>query len=216
MKTRKKEPEEIKSKFIICCIPLSWQFIPVAFFESWCKMVSYSAGKYILGMVTANCCYMDKVRDDLVEFAMEHNPDYILWLDADQIYPADTPERLMRHVDDGRLVVGGLTPDRGSGEPLVFEMLPGDEGVAKRSDVMVGQGLIKVDAMGFGGIMTSSKVFKMMKPPYFQMTWNRKLKGSIGEDIKFYTNCKHAGIDVWCDTNLFYAHLNIVPVKLKL
>lgn len=216
MSTRKKEPEEIKSKFIICCIPLSWQFIPVDFFESWCKMASYSVGKYILGMVTGNCCYMDKMRDDLIKASMKYNPDYILWLDADQIYPADTPERLMRHVDNGKMVVGGLTPDRGSGEPLVFDILPKNAGVVQRNDVTVGQGLIKVDAMGFGGIMTNPEVFKIMKPPHFQMTWNRKLKGNLGEDIKFYINCKHADIDVWCDTNLLYEHLNTAPVKLKL
>jgi len=216
MNESKKEAEGIKSRFIICCIPLSWQFIPVDFFQSWCRMVGYSVGRYQLGMITASCCYMDKMRDDLVRDSLKNNPDYLLWLDADQMYPPDTPERLMRHIDAGRLVVGGLTPDRGSGEPLVYEMAPGNKGVIKRDDVTVGQGLIKVDAMGFGGIMTSPEVFKIMKPPYFQMTWNRKLKGTIGEDVKFYQNCKHYGIDVWCDTNLLYEHLNTVPVKLKL
>lgn len=211
-----KKTKEVKSRLVICCIPLSWKFIPVDFFESWCKMVGYSIGKYQLGMITANCCYMDKMRDDLGKNAMKYKPDYLLWLDADQIYPADTPERLMRHVDNGKLVVGGLTPDRASGEPLVYEIVPGDEGVIKRNDVTVGQGLIKVDAMGFGGIMTSPKVFKIMKPPYFQMTWNRKLRGTLGEDVRFYNNCKHAGIDVWCDTNLLYEHLNTIPIKLKL
>jgi len=159
---------------------------------------------------------MDKMRDDLVETALKCNPDYILWLDADQIYPPETPEILMWHMDNGRSVVGGITPDRGSGEPLVYEMLPDDGGVAKRDDVTVGRGLIPVDAMGFGGVMTNPEIFKKMKPPYFQMTWNRKLKASIGEDIKFYTNCKKYGIDVWCDTNLLYEHINTVPVKLKL
>jgi len=208
--------KQTKSKIVVCCIPLSWQFIPTEFFLSWNMMIGYSIGRYQLGILTASCCYMDKMRDDLARDAIKYNPDYVLWLDADQIYPPDTPERLMRYIDDGKLVVGGLTPDRVSGEPLVYHMPPGNKGVIKRDDVTPGQGLIKVDAMGFGGVMTSLEVFKMMKPPYFQMTWNRKLKGSMGEDVKFYQNCRHAGIDVWCDTNLWYEHLNTTPMKLKL
>lgn len=211
-----KKPEKTRSKFVICCIPLSWQFMPTDFFLSWSKMVGYSIGRYQLGVLTASCCYMDKMRDDLVRDALEYNPDYLLWLDADQVYPPDTPEILMQHIDNGALIVGGLTPDRISGEPLVYEMVPEDRGVRKRDDIIVGRGLIKVDAMGFGGIMTSPEVFKIMKKPYFQMTWNRKLKGTIGEDVKFYINCKHAGIDIWCDTNLLYEHINTTPTKIKL
>lgn len=217
MSESKKKTKEVKSKFVMCCIPLSWQFIPVSFFQSWSKMVLHSLGSYQLGLIMTTCCYMDKMRDDLVKEALRHNPDYLLWLDADQTYPVDTPERLMRHIDAGKMVVGGLTPDKKSGEPLVYELPLGSKGgLVKRTDITVGQGLVKVDAMGFGGIMTSPEVFRIMKPPCFQMTWNRKLKSTIGEDVRFYQNCKHVGIDVWCDTNLFYEHIDTIPTKLKL
>lgn len=195
---------------------MSWDFIPKDFFYSWCKMTGYAAGKYELGVMIANCCYMDKMRDDLARDALAHNPDYILWLDADQLYPQQTPEILMKHIDDGYMVVGGMTPDKSDGSPLIYGIDDAEKGlIRKRDDIEPGQGLVKVDAMGFGGVMTHPDVFKKLKSPYFEMGWSDKTKDVIGEDVRFYLNCNHFGIDVYCDTNLIYEHLRNMPIKLK-
>ena len=97
-------------KHIICCIPLSWEYIPRLFFLSWYNMQLYAQGKYHLSIHTNTMCYSDHARDILVKEALKHKPDYILFIDADQVYPANTPEVLMKHADSGKLVVGGITP----------------------------------------------------------------------------------------------------------
>jgi len=207
--------KKTKAKLIICCIPLSWDFVPKDFFYSWCKMTGYANGKYDFGVMISSCCYMDKMREDLVRDALKYNPDYILWIDADQIYPMQTPEILMKHIDDGKLVVGGLTPDKVDGTPLIYKTVDKSNGlIRRRTDVKPGQGLVKVGAMGMGGIMVSPKVFEKIKSPYFEMSWSDRTKDVIGEDVRFYMNCEKFGIDVWCDTNLVYEHLIVKPMKL--
>jgi hypothetical protein len=144
------------------------------------------------------------------------NPDYIFWIDADQTYPANTPEILMKHVDSGKLVAGGITPHRTNGQPNVWSSIP-DSPLYKPREIYAGDGVIKVDATGLGGIMMSPEVFKKMEYPWFRMSWDKEINNRLGMDFTFYANCKRAGIDVWCDTDLRYGHLAVrgVPMQIK-
>jgi len=177
-------------------------------------MQLYAIGKYHLSILTTTACYSDEARDMLTTEAMMHNPDYILWIDADQVYPKDTPEILKNHIDDGKLIVGGLTPHGGSGQPLVYDMV-GPLGPCWPKEVSLHQGLIKIDAMGLGGIMMSPEVFKIMKSPWFRMIWNKKEGFRPGMDFQFYGNCKKAGIDIWCDTDLIFGHVAVGLIEAK-
>ena len=143
------------------------------------------------------------------------NPDYILWLDADQVYPIDTMIKLAKHVDDGHLVVGGITPDKHTGRPMVYNFVGERGSTNKVRSFEVDRGLVKVDAMGFGGIMTHPSVFKTIGTPYFQRTWNPEMETLTGEDFCFYTRCRKAGVDVWCDTDLHYSHMVAQVVNLN-
>jgi hypothetical protein len=175
-------------------------------------MQYYARDKYDLGMITMGSCYMDLSRDELVELALKEKPDYILFLDADQIYPAETPEVLMKHIDDDKLVVGGLTSDKHKGYPLVYNFGKVGNTMTRNEMIMPQTGIYKVDAMGFGGIMIHPKVFDIIEYPRFQACWNWKQYSYIGEDTKFYSNCKKHEIDVWCDTDLPFGHLTLRPM----
>ena len=200
---------------IACCIPLSWEFIPKYFFLSWYLMQAYSLGRYEMRLIFGNNCYMDEMRDNLGKSAMTHNPDYILWLDADQFYPQKTPEILMKHIDSGKSVVGGMTPGKGSQIPLIYDITDDAGIITRRKDIKLGQGVIKVDAMGFGGIMMTPRVLEDMEYPWFKTQWNTKIKERPGEDTKFYVNCKKFNIDVWCDTNLAFDHIVTHPISIE-
>jgi len=193
-------------KRIVACVPLSWDFVPALFFHSWNQMHYYSHNKYDLRLISTSSCYMDKMRDDLVIAAMRHKPDYLLWIDADQTYPKETPEILMNHIDSGKSIVGGLTPQNMAGGSNVYDFVH-NKGILVRQDVAPGQGLIKIDAMGMGGVMTKPEVFEKLDLPCFTMRWDSQLARYPGEDVQFYANCKKAGIDVWCDTDLVFGHI---------
>jgi len=182
-------------------------------------MMAYAVGKYDLGILSCGGCYMDKVRDALIEEALKYDPDYILWLDADQTYPKETPEILMRHIDSGKSIVGGVTPLKKYGEPLdgkpsVWDV-DADTNFGHHREISLNYGLIRVDGMGLGGIMMNPEVFKILEYPWFFQMWNKEEKRRPGVDFQFYGNCKRAGIDVWCDTDLIYEHIGVRPVEMK-
>lgn len=208
-KSIRKRPE------IACCIPLSWEFIPKYFFLSWYLMEVYSHGRYDMRMIFGNSCYMDEMRDNLGKSAMEHNPDYIFWLDADQFYPQQTPEILIKHIENGKSVVGGLTPGKDDQTPLVYDIITDGGAIKRRKGVKAGQGVIKVDAMGFGGVMMTPKVLEDIEFPWFRVQWDSKIKERPGEDTKFYVNCRKSNIDVWCDTDLVFDHIITHPIGVK-
>jgi hypothetical protein len=180
------------------------------------KMQHYAMGKYDFGVIIYGSCYMDEMRDRLTEKALEYEPDYILFLDADQTYPEDTPERLMAHVDSGKLVVGGITPSRLYGNPIVYEIVNKKGQMRKDADIQAFTGVHKVGAMGFGGIMIHPSIFtEKMKYPWFQAGWDWKHNLYVGEDTKFYNNCKKFDVKVWCDTDLAYGHIHVAPIEFR-
>ena len=183
-------------------------------------MLRYAFGKYQLGFITNGGCYMDTARDSLAQEALKYNPDYLLWLDADQIYPGNTPEVLMNHIDSGKTIVGGVSPLKKTsdktmdGRPSVWDI---DEktNLSRHRRISLRQGVIRVDGMGLGGVMTSPEVFKKMEYPWFRMTWNPDTKHRPAVDLQFFGNCKRAGVDVWCDTDLIYGHMAVRPIELN-
>ena len=118
-------------KKVICCIPLTWGYVPFDFTSSLFGMQKYGIGKYDMGIVMFGCAYLDRTRDELAEMASKENPDYVLYLDVDQTYPADTIEILMGHIDSGKKVVGGITPHGREKDALVYELC-GKQGIIRR------------------------------------------------------------------------------------
>jgi hypothetical protein len=183
-------------------------------------MWQYSVGRYNFAMITNGGCYGDTARDALASEAIKHDPDYILWLDADQTYPGNTPEVLARHIDSGLSVVGGVSPLKKlsnpdlDGKPSVWDI---DEktDLCRHREIMLDQGVIRVDGMGLGGVMVNPNVFRTVEYPWFRISWNPKTHHRPAVDLQFYGNCKRAGVDVWCDTGLIYGHVATRQIPLK-
>lgn len=203
-------------KTVIAVIPLSWEFIPSYFLISWTNMLVYAQGKYNLSIIFDRTPYIDYGRDFLVSEALKMNPNYILFLDADQYYPAETPEILMRHVDTGKLIVAGVTPHRRTGQPMLYDFNGDAHNFHYHQKLPKKPKTIRVDGSGMGGVIIHPNVFKkFLKYPYFQMVWNDESNRKCGEDVAFFRRCKDAGIEVWCDTGLRYGHVVTGVRELK-
>ena len=203
--------------YVIICIPMSWPYIPSRFFSNFFKLVSYGmAAGYNINLIHGQLPFLDSCRDELFDRAMEGKPDYILCLDADQTYPFDTIKRLARHIDDGMLVVGGMTPHRTEGRAILFQWDENDEWKGQWSQsIGPNTGLVKVGGMGFGGVMLSPKIAEIIPFPRFDMIAHPRLHYKIGEDISFYKKCKEHGVDVWCDTSLLNGHLHLMNLGIQ-
>jgi len=207
-----------EKKRIAVCMALSWDYIPSRFFLSYEAMRDYTerTGEYIFDMVIARSAWIDTMRDMCANTALEMKPDYIFWLDVDQTYPDFTARKLIKHIDDGCRVVAGVTPDRILPCNIVLKF-GGKQGACRDEDFKVNRGLVKVDSMGFGGMMTHPSVFDEIDYPRFQRKWFEGNDGDYyrhGEDVVFNEKCRDAGIDVWCDTDLHYGHMALREIKV--
>ena len=179
-------------------------------------MLYYSMGKYTLAFIAVQCPYIDIARDILVKQALDKKSDYIMFLDDDQTYPPNTPEILMKHIDDGKLIVGGVTPIRCSGKPMIWDYKEELGKPVAMWDTAEGMTDVKkASGMGMGGVMIDLSVFQTLSPPYFKISGDSREYMRYGEDIIFYLKCKDVGIDVWCDTNLRYGHLDIREIRTE-
>jgi hypothetical protein len=185
------------------------------FLTSWTQMMAHALNHYQLEMVMSNTSLIDKMREDIAQKAFDSGADFFMWLDADQTYPEETIVRLARHCEDGKLVVGGVTPHKTDGMPMVWKF-GNNYGAGDRvRDFPVNRGLVKVDSMGFGGVMTARKVFDEIDYPRFLRTWDFDMNCLVGEDFCFYARCKERDIDVWCDTDLIYHHITSYAIALN-
>ena len=200
-------------KKIAVCIAMNWDFIPRDFFLSYegMRATTERTGEYYMELHIARSAWIDVMRDACAQSAISANPDYILWLDADQTYPHDTVLRLIKHVDDGKMVVCGITADR-MRRMNNIAAFGGPAGVHNITETFpVNRGLQRIEISGFGGVMTHPDVFKKLEYPYFQMSWLEGEDGEKykhGEDVSFYRHCRDAGIECWCDTDLHFGHLS--------
>ncbi len=197
-------------KTVAVAVPLNFPLVFVPFWMSWTQMIRKA--DYRTDIYVSNQSLIDKMRDHLAKDILKEKPDYILWIDVDQLYPMDTINILCKHVDEGHLVVGGVTPDKRDGDPLVYKWYDDDGLVTRDRNLELNRGLVKVDAMGFGGVMTHPSVFEKFDPPYFERGYAQTMEGNVGEDLAFYNRCRKAGVDVWCDTDLHYNHV-ITSIK---
>jgi hypothetical protein len=190
--------------------------VPAAFALSLVQIISNAIQKgFDVRLFLSNKSLISTMRERLAEDALACEPDYILWLDVDQTYPADIVERLAAHVDAGKLIVAGMTPDKRTGVPLIF-MIFNDQ-FHRPDRVKTKVGCVPVDGMGFGGVMVHPSVFKEITQPYFNMRVrdDRVMQDTStcpaieGEDLTFYAKAKDAGIQAWVDTDIPYGHITV-------
>ena len=158
-------------KKVLVCIPLSFSMVHREFFFSYTDMVKDAHDNgFDVQFITSSSIYLHLNREILADVSKQRDVDYILWLDVDQIYPKDTISVLARHVDNGHLVVGGMTADKMNKMHLGYTFEKHSElytGVAK-TPMKTNEGLKQIDCMGFGGVMMHPKVLtEMLKPQYF-------------------------------------------------
>jgi GT2 family glycosyltransferase len=146
---------------------------------------------------------VDQSRNKIVELALQHGLDWLLFLDDDHTFPHDLWYRLMSHQKD---VVGALCFRRIEPfGPCIFrwqtDPATGNLMVYDRPD-LIKKGLQRVDGIGFGAVLIKMEVFKRLGPaPWFKFS-------EVGEDLHFCDLCAQNGIEVWCDTDLIAPHIN--------
>ena len=140
-------------------------------------------------------------RNLLVREAMSINPDYILFVDADILYPANALLRLIAHEKDaiGSFYVARNPPYSPMGKLL------------DPTDPLPTGGLHRATQFGMGFSLFKASVFREVQAPWFYHQWNvgwakdeKNPDGEISEDITFCRSLAKYGIEMWTDLDLSY------------
>lgn len=138
-------------------------------------------------------------RNSCVTQALDKGAEWLMFLDDDHVFPPGIVKRLLSHDVD---VVGALYLQRMMPfAPVAYEHKDA-EGVY-HSVNLHNHGetdLIEVAAVGTGGMLIRSEVFRAMEPPWFE-------HGRASEDLIFCDAVRELGISVYCDLGARMGHI---------
>lgn len=141
-------------------------------------------------------------RNIIIEQAIEQDCDYILWLDDDMVIKPDVNlvERLLSYDKD---IIAPLFFSRAYPFiPMIFKRkMHGGKFCIYDNIIDYPKGLLKVDGIGFGCVLTKVECFKKLDKPYF---WANDI---FGEDLFFCENATRNGIEIYCDSTIDVGHI---------
>jgi len=190
------EPVKPTRKPIGIGIPCE-KYISQTFWPSFFKMQRLDTDV----VITVGMARTDRARNMVVEqFLGKPGLSHLLFLDSDMVFPPDTIPRLLYHQ---KMVVGCLYFHRDKPyQPHAYTWSkdsftptgePNCDPITIDKDT---KALIKIDAIGTGGLLVAREIFEqIIKPPWFEYggQWET-------EDITFCRKLQKAGVNVYVDT----------------
>lgn len=168
-------------------------------------------GECTLAMVTGSLIY--ESRNKIAKQAIKMNADAVMWFDSDMVFSADTLERMVKHLEEGRDIVSGLYFRRVSPfSPVIFNKCGVDEngvGHHENYDNYPKNQTFEVEGIGFGCVITRTKV--LMDMLLNEHTWFDPL-GGYGEDLSFCIRARKLGYKVYCDSTIKCGHIGHLMV----
>lgn len=157
-------------------------------------------------------------RNNLAKHALEHGFEYtgeqfthFLWLDSDHVFNPDLACELakrMCHNDDIMDMVSALYYSKQARILPVAYVKDKDPDPYKHYQlVKLEEGLVEVDAVGFGAILTKRKCFEVIEYPWFGF-----IDSSVGEDIYYCVHARKAGLRIFLTGDYRLGHIGTAPI----
>ena len=154
-------------------------------------------------------------RNYCVVQAQRNGSDYLFFVDDDMTFLPNTLEEMLAHKKE---VVGvnsysrclPLSPTVGLMDKDGKYMHPD-----KHTDweMKIPDKLFKAYFVGAGILLIDMKVFDRIKKPYFEFVMGEEGQIVHGEDGSFCDKVKQAGMDIWCDPEIYVGHLGEYEFK---
>lgn len=148
-------------------------------------------------------------RNYCVVQAQKNGSDYLLFVDDDMTFPADTAERLLA-LDE--MVVGVNSYSRCL-PPSSTVGLMDDKGKYMHPDrhsaweMRIPTVPFEAYFVGAGVMLINMKVFEKIEKPFFDFKSDQNGQVVHGEDGIFCERVKKAGMQIWCDPTIEVGHL---------
>lgn len=148
-----------------------------------------------------------QAREDFIEYALEEDFNYVLFLDSDMTFPSDVIEQLIKHQVD---VISGLYFMRilpHYPTAYIWKEEKGQFGFAPLNSFHYE--LMEIDACGCGCLLINLNIFKSGKieKPYFAPIPSNSGKTVLSEDLAFCKKLTDAGYKIILNTNVRCGHV---------
>lgn len=152
---------------------------------------------------------IDVSRNIIAKYAQENGFSHILWVDSDIMLPKDT---LKRFVGAKKDFVAGVYSYKTLGtKEIVAKRFASDDEYENITikEIKESKGLIPIDGVGFGCVLTKVKMFDKIQYPWFIYTQE------MGEDIFFCRKAQNAGYELYLDTDVICGHIGTVNYDIR-
>ena len=202
---------EIHSKRLLIAIPSFTGVIDSLAVDGFMRLIGNISNlktKYEVFTCVPQRTNIVSARNLIVNEALKQECDWIFWIDDDMVIKPDVNivEKLMAHDKD---IVAPLFFARSYPYiPMIFKRKTRGTKYCVYDNIMdYPKGLLKVDGIGFGCVLTKVEMFKKLTQPYF---WSNEV---FGEDLFFCENCMRSGIEIYCDTTIDVGHIGAPVVS---
>lgn len=152
----------------------------------------------------------DVSRNQIVRLALQHNVEWLFFLDSDVLPPADVVTRLMGH---NLPIVQGLYYSKVEGNaPLVMRRVSGPDGkevYTYLANWTPGE-LVPVDTIATGCLLIHRRVLQAFDKAgiqWFEWTMGRPgFDEGLSEDFEFGKRAKNMGFPMYVDTGVVASH----------
>ena len=191
-------------KKIMIAVPCMDQ-VPVAFCQSLALLQRVEDTKLV--MIAGSLIYTS--RNQLATMAIEHEFDYVLWLDSDMVFRPDTLIKMFNTVQEKDIdILTGLYFRRVPPySPVLFDKLDYDsktDAINFSEFKAIPDEIFEVGGCGFGCVLMDTQVFLEVQSKHGNMF---APIGNNGEDVAFCVRARDCGFKIYCDPAIVCGHV---------
>ena len=196
-----------RKKVVLLGIPVS-ERICIESMMSLINLISHPGPVDILLNINA-ATVIHLARNELVRKALEHNTEYVLFADSDQVY---NPDYHLKLIEADKDIIGAPITKRSIPYTLNISLQKENGTFAPVAEFPEDK-IFPIDGIGMGFTLIKTKVFKEMKEPWFDfLTLPNDVR--LGEDLSFCHKAKRAGFEIWTDPRLNVGHVGTAVYTL--
>ena len=150
---------------------------------------------------------IDAVRNQVAQYCITNEYDFLLFLDDDMAFPADTIQRLFAH---DKLIVSGLYGAKSM--PFHYFVMPEDNKPADNNDWLreIEPKLYEVKSLATGCLLINCEVFQTISRPFFLLRMDLYGRITQTEDCFFAQMCRLSEVKMYVDATIQCQHLKTV------
>lgn len=190
-------------KKILIGMPTARYIEPETFKSIWDQSVPDG---YVVDFVPFYSDQIDDVRNDIAQYVIDHDYDYLFSVDSDIVVP---PNTLSRFLEQDRDMITGVYIQRIPNTHVVevYGATPGGGRQQIPWDLLKGRGTVEVAGCGFGCVLIKRSVLEGVESPRFEYHSALDHRNTVSEDVIFCVKATNAGFTIWADTRVLCDHL---------